>query len=53
MDCRTKDGMRITIKVSYQYKLTQELASVVKLVKKWGEGNYKRGFVRIAKNVLK
>lgn len=53
MDARTKDGMQITLNMSYQYKLNQELLSIVNLVKKWGEGNYKRGFNRIAKNVLK
>ena len=53
MQCRTKDGMQITINVSYQYKLIQELTSVIDLVKKWGEGNYKRGFTRISKNVLR
>ena len=53
MQCRTKDGMQITINISYQYKLIQELTSVIDLVKKWGEGNYKRGFTRISKNVLR
>ena len=53
MQCRTKDGMQIHINVSYQYKLVQELTSVVDLVKKWGEGNYKMGFTRISKNVLR
>lgn len=53
MQCRTKDGMQITIGVSYQYKLNQDLTTVVDLVKKWGEGNYRRGFTRIAKNVLR
>ena len=53
MQCRTKDGMQITINVSYQYKLVQELTSVIDLLKKWGEDNYKMGFTRIAKNVLR
>lgn len=53
MQCRTKDGMQITINISYQYKLIQELTSVIDLVKKWGEGNYQRGFTRISKNVLR
>ena len=53
MNCRTKDGMKITINVSYQYKLKQELDSVLNLLKKWGEGNYKKGFRKIATNVLR
>lgn len=53
MQCRTKDGMQITISISYQYKLVQELTSVIDLLKKWGENNYKMGFTRISQNVLR
>lgn len=50
---RTKDGMRLQIVVSIQYKLNKRLDVTLKLLRNWGENNYEGVIEKIAKDSIR
>ena len=50
---RTKDGMRLEIVVSIQYKLNKRLDVTLKLLRNWGENNYEGVIEKIAKDSIR
>ena len=50
---RTKDGMRIEVSVSIQYKLNKRPDVTLQLLKNWGENNFEGVIERFAKDSIR
>lgn len=53
LNVRSKDGMGLTINVSYQFRIVSSLNGVLSLFDSWGEGSWKDPLQKIAKSTIR